>query len=41
MNAPTQLEGKKSVHPHGRGDNSARYADGVAHAGSPPRAWGQ
>ena len=41
MNAPTQLAGRKSVHPHGRGDNRALVGCPPARVGSPPRAWGQ
>ncbi len=29
-----------SVHPHARGDHSARKASTLANSGSPPRAWG-
>ena len=33
--------GCSPVHPHGRGDNSWRYAQVWCSRGSPPRAWGQ
>ena len=32
---------QKSVHPHGRGDNSLCDSTSCATDGSPPRAWGQ
>ena len=32
---------RKSVHPHGRGDNDALFPPSWARVGSPPRAWGQ
>ena len=32
---------RRSVHPHGRGDNGCRRDDMRAIDGSPPRAWGQ
>jgi len=32
---------RKSVHPHGRGDNGHRRCDVAGVDGSPPRAWGQ
>ena len=41
MPTPLRLTSFPSVHPHGRGDNGEREAPHPAHAGSPPRAWGQ
>ena len=42
----TMIEATKAfrwyaVHPHGRGDNGARYGWRAGAPGSPPRAWGQ
>ncbi len=37
----SQEQPKKSVHPHGRGDNMALVDAFLALCGSPPRAWGQ
>ena len=32
---------RRSVHPHGRGDNSSTLMPSISCIGSPPRAWGQ
>ena len=41
MTAGWRAAGGRSVHPHGRGDNSLWRGGGQWLDGSPPRAWGQ
>jgi len=36
-----KIESAKTVHPHGRGDNTFTATSATACIGSPPRAWGQ
>ena len=36
-----RLTGRRSVHPHGRGDNADSAPSWALSVGSPPRAWGQ
>jgi len=38
---PERAPGTHWVHPHGRGEKSGGGGGGVAHIGSPPRAWGK
>ena len=37
----TRAAARRSVHPHGRGDNVASLSTDGGRTGSPPRAWGQ
>src|SRR5690606_34680948 len=41
--APARLLafGGRAVHPHARGDGTARRTRGLLEAGSPPRTWGR
>ena len=41
MNHPQRARMSHTVHPHGRGDNSAHFSSCDRRCGSPPRAWGQ